>query len=42
MSKVIKRKKKTGKALLALALVILLTAVILLGALAGAAFVVAK
>ena len=42
MSKVIKRKKKTGKALLALALVILLTAVILLGALASAAFVVAK
>ena len=42
MSKVIKRKKKTGKALLAIALVILLTAVILLGALAGAAFVVAK
>ena len=42
MSKVIKRKKKTGKALLALALVLLLTAVILLGALAGAAFVVAK
>ena len=42
MSKVIKRQKKTGKALLALALVILLTAVILLGALAGAAFVVAK
>lgn len=42
MSKVIKRKKKTGKALLALALVILLTAVILLGALAGVAFVVAK
>ncbi len=42
MSKVIKRKKKTGKALLAFALVILLTAVILLGALACAAFVVAK
>ncbi len=42
MSKVIKRKKKTGKALLALVLVILLTAVILLGALAGAAFVIAK
>ncbi len=42
MSKVIKRKKKTGKALLAFVLVILLTAVILLGALAGAAFVVAK
>ena len=42
MSKVIKRKKKTGKALLAIALVILLTAVILLGALACAAFVIAK
>lgn len=42
MSKVIRRKKKTGKVILALALVILLTAVILLGALAGAAFVIAK
>lgn len=42
MSKVIKRKKKTGKALLTIALVILLTAVILLGALASAAFVVAN
>ena len=42
MSKVIKRKKKTGKALLAVALTVLLTAVILLGALAGAAFVIAK
>lgn len=42
MSKVIKRKKKTGKVILAFLLVILLTAVILLGALAGAAFVIAK
>ncbi len=42
MSKVIKRKKKTGKVLLTVTLVILLTAVILLGALAGAAFVIAK
>ncbi len=42
MSKVIKRKKKTGKVLLAFMLVILLTAVILLGALAAAAFVIAK
>ncbi len=42
MSKIIRRKKKTGKVILALALVILLTAVILLGALAGAAFVIAK
>ncbi len=42
MSKVIKRKKKTGKALLAFLLLILLTAVILLGALASAAFVIAK
>ncbi len=42
MSKVIKRKKKTGKVILAFASVILLTAVIFLGALAGAAFVIAK
>jgi hypothetical protein len=42
MSKVIKRKKKTGKVLLGIALTLLLTAVILLGALAGAAFVIAK
>ena len=42
MSKVIKRKKKTGKVLLAMALTAVLTAVILLGALAGAAFVIAK
>lgn len=42
MSKVIKRKKKTGKVLLAFVFVILLTTVILLGALATAAFVVAK
>ncbi len=42
MSKVIKRKKNTGKAILALLLVMLLTAVIFLGALAGAAFVIAK
>ena len=42
MSKVIKRKKKTGKVILGFLLVILLTAVILLGALAGAAFVIAK
>lgn len=42
MSKVIKRKKKTGKVLLALVLTLVLTAVILLGALAGAAFVIAK
>ena len=42
MSKVIKRKKKTGKVLLAVLLTVVLTAVILLGALAGAAFVIAK
>ena len=42
MSKVIKRKKKTGKVLLAALLTVVLTAVILLGALAGAAFVIAK
>ena len=42
MSKVIKRKKKTGKVLLAFVLTAVLTAVILLGALAGAAFVIAK
>ena len=42
MAKVIKRKKKTGKVILGFVLVILLTAVILLGALAGAAFVIAK
>ncbi len=42
MSKVIRRKKKTGKTILAVGLVVLLTAVILLGALAGAAFVIAK
>ena len=42
MSKVIKRKKKTGKVLLAVLLTVVLTAVILLGALACAAFVIAK
>lgn len=42
MSKVIKRKKKMGKVLLAALLTVVLTAVILLGALAGAAFVIAK
>lgn len=42
MSKVIKRKKKTGKTLLAVALTAALTAVILLGAVACAAFVIAK
>ena len=42
MSKVIKRKKKTGKVLVGFLLTVLLTAVILLGALAGAAFVIAK
>lgn len=42
MSKVIKRKKKTGKVFLGIALTLLLSAVILLGALAGAAFVIAK
>ncbi len=42
MSKVIGRKKNTAKIILAFSLVILLTAVILLGALAGAAFVIAK
>ncbi len=42
MSKVITRKKKTGKAMLGFALVLLITAVILLGALVCAAFVIAK
>ena len=42
MAKMIKRKKKTGKVLLGIITVLLLTAVILLGALAGAVFVVAK
>ena len=42
MSKVIRRKKKTGKVILSIGLVLLLTAVILLGAVAGAAFVIAK
>ena len=42
MSKVIRRKKKTGKVILAIGLVLLLTAVIFLGAIAGAAFVIAK
>lgn len=42
MSKVITRKKKTGKAILAAGLVLLITAVILLGALLSAVFVIAK
>ncbi len=42
MSKDIRRKKNTVKAVLALSLCLLITAVILLGALAGAAFVIAK
>ena len=42
MAKMIKRKKKTGKVLLGILVVLLLTAVILLGALAGAVFVIAK
>ena len=42
MSKVITRKKKTGKVLLAAGLVLLITAVILLGALLSAALVIAK
>lgn len=42
MSKVITRKKKTGKAILAVCSVLLLTAVILLSALVCAVFVVAK
>ena len=42
MSKVITRKKKTGKAMLGFVLVLLITAVILLGALVSAAFVIAK
>lgn len=42
MSKVITRKKNTGKIISGIVLTILLTAVILLGALAGAAFVIAK
>ena len=42
MSKVITRKKKTGKAFLAVGLVTLITAVILLGALISAVLVIAK
>lgn len=42
MSKVITRKKKTGKAFLAVGLVTLITAVILLGALLSAVLVIAK
>lgn len=42
MSKVITRKKKRGKALLGFVLVLLMTAVILLGAILAAAFVIAK
>lgn len=42
MSRMIRRKKKTGKVILSLAAVLLLTVVILLGAFMSAAFVVAK